>query len=76
MGRNSGVNDHYVKNKLKVVLFPFLHRVLSLPPASFLGFPFYYPISCTCWLYCCFLFLLQGHWTRITEPVGGRLFMT
>ncbi|KAE9595245.1 putative Yif1 family protein [Lupinus albus] len=34
------VNDHYVKNKLKVVLFPFLHR---------------------------------GHWTRITEPVGGRL---
>lgn len=34
------VNDHYVWNKLKVVLFPFLHR---------------------------------GHWTRITEPVGGRL---
>ncbi|KAL0432221.1 UNVERIFIED_CONTAM: protein YIF1A [Sesamum latifolium] len=34
------VNDHYVKNKLKVVLFPFLHR---------------------------------GHWTRISEPVGGRL---
>lgn len=34
------VNDHYVRNKLKVVLFPFLHR---------------------------------GHWTRITEPVGGRL---
>jgi len=23
------VNDHYVKNKLKVVLFPFLHRVSS-----------------------------------------------
>lgn len=21
------VNEHYVKNKLKVVLFPFLHRV-------------------------------------------------
>jgi len=34
------VNDHYVRNKLKVVLFPFLHR---------------------------------GHWTRITEPVSGRL---
>ncbi|GKE11061.1 YIF1B-like protein, partial [Tanacetum coccineum] len=34
------VNDHYVRNKLKVVLFPFLHR---------------------------------GHWTRTTEPVGGRL---
>ncbi|KAL6504540.1 hypothetical protein OROGR_026463 [Orobanche gracilis] len=34
------VNGHYVKNKLKVVLFPFLHR---------------------------------GHWTRISEPVGGRL---
>ncbi|CAN0858028.1 Protein YIF1B-A [Linum grandiflorum] len=34
------VNDQYVMNKLKVVLFPFLHR---------------------------------GHWTRITEPVGGRL---
>ncbi|XP_057773378.1 uncharacterized protein LOC130992659 [Salvia miltiorrhiza] len=34
------VNDQYVKNKLKVVLFPFLHR---------------------------------GHWTRISEPVGGRL---
>ncbi|KAF5746248.1 Integral membrane HRF1 family protein [Tripterygium wilfordii] len=34
------VNDHYVRNKLKIVLFPFLHR---------------------------------GHWTRITEPVGGRL---
>ncbi|XP_054804434.1 uncharacterized protein LOC129307480 isoform X1 [Prosopis cineraria] len=34
------VNDHYVSNKLKVVLFPFLHR---------------------------------GQWTRITEPVGGRL---
>lgn len=34
------VNGQYVRNKLKVVLFPFLHR---------------------------------GHWTRITEPVGGRL---
>nr|CAD1819874.1 unnamed protein product [Ananas comosus var. bracteatus] len=34
------VNDQYVRNKLKVVLFPFLHK---------------------------------GHWTRITEPVGGRL---
>ncbi|KAL7168205.1 hypothetical protein ACSBR2_038609 [Camellia fascicularis] len=34
------VNDHYVRNKLKVILLPFLHR---------------------------------GHWTRITEPVGGRL---
>ncbi|KAI3896158.1 hypothetical protein MKX03_000278 [Papaver bracteatum] len=34
------VNDQYVRNKLKVVLFPYLHR---------------------------------GHWTRITEPVGGRL---
>ncbi|EYU23874.1 hypothetical protein ABFS83_14G310800 [Erythranthe nasuta] len=34
------VNDQYVRNKLKVVLFPFLHR---------------------------------GHWTRISEPVGGRL---
>ncbi|KAL5726438.1 hypothetical protein ACHQM5_009531 [Ranunculus cassubicifolius] len=34
------VNDQYVRNKLKVVLFPFLHR---------------------------------GHWTRITEPMAGRL---
>ncbi|KAJ6680696.1 INTEGRAL MEMBRANE HRF1 FAMILY PROTEIN [Salix purpurea] len=34
------VNDHYVRNKLKIVLLPFLNR---------------------------------GHWTRITEPVGGRL---
>ncbi|XP_010249006.1 PREDICTED: protein YIF1A isoform X1 [Nelumbo nucifera] len=34
------VNDQYVRNKLKVILFPFLYR---------------------------------GHWTRITEPVGGRL---
>lgn len=34
------VNDDYVKNKLKLILFPFFHR---------------------------------GHWTRITEPVGGRL---
>ncbi|XP_042482786.1 protein YIF1B-B-like isoform X1 [Macadamia integrifolia] len=34
------VNDQYVRNKLKIILFPFLHR---------------------------------GHWTRITEPVGGRL---
>ncbi|KAH0874146.1 hypothetical protein HID58_071508 [Brassica napus] len=34
------VNDQYVRNKLKVVLLPFLHR---------------------------------GHWTRISEPVGGRL---
>ncbi|XP_078435935.1 uncharacterized protein LOC144706777 [Wolffia australiana] len=34
------VNDQYVRNKLKVVLLPFLHR---------------------------------GHWTRISEPVAGRL---
>ncbi|ONH92664.1 hypothetical protein PRUPE_8G187900 [Prunus persica] len=34
------VNAHYVRNKLKIILFPFLHR---------------------------------GHWTRRTEPVGGRL---
>uniref|UniRef100_A0ACD5YPS5 Uncharacterized protein n=1 Tax=Avena sativa TaxID=4498 RepID=A0ACD5YPS5_AVESA len=34
------VNSQYVRNKLKVILFPFFHR---------------------------------GHWTRITEPVGGRL---
>ncbi|CAI0459534.1 unnamed protein product [Linum tenue] len=34
------VNDHYVINKLKILLLPFLHR---------------------------------GHWTRITEPVDGRL---
>ncbi|KAK8682505.1 hypothetical protein V6N13_054891 [Hibiscus sabdariffa] len=34
------VNDHYVRNKLNVVLLPFLHR---------------------------------GHWTRISETVGGRL---
>ncbi|KAF9669704.1 hypothetical protein SADUNF_Sadunf14G0134900 [Salix dunnii] len=34
------VNDHYVRNKLKIVLLPFLNR---------------------------------GHWTRITEPVGGKL---
>ncbi|XP_020574626.1 protein YIF1B-like isoform X2 [Phalaenopsis equestris] len=36
----SNVNGLYVWNKLKVILFPFLHR---------------------------------GHWTRITEPVAGRL---
>ncbi|KAK9944547.1 hypothetical protein M0R45_010108 [Rubus argutus] len=35
------VNAHYVRNKLKIILFPFLHG--------------------------------YGHWTRITEPVGGRL---
>ncbi|PIA28952.1 hypothetical protein AQUCO_06400015v1 [Aquilegia coerulea] len=34
------VNDDYVRNKLKVILFPFLHK---------------------------------GHWTRISEPAGGRL---
>ncbi|XP_020256211.1 protein YIF1B-B-like isoform X2 [Asparagus officinalis] len=34
------VNGQYVRNKLKMILFPFLHR---------------------------------GHWTRITDPVGGRL---
>ncbi|XP_047334636.1 protein YIF1B-like [Impatiens glandulifera] len=34
------VNDQYVRNKLKVVFLPFLHR---------------------------------GPWTRISEPVGGRL---
>lgn len=34
------VNGQYVRNKLRVILFPFLHR---------------------------------GHWTRITEPVEGRL---
>ncbi|KAG0455204.1 hypothetical protein HPP92_024163 [Vanilla planifolia] len=34
------VNAEYVRNKLRVILFPFLHR---------------------------------GHWTRITEPVAGRL---
>ncbi|KAG2242462.1 hypothetical protein Bca52824_095689 [Brassica carinata] len=34
------VNDQYVRNKLKIVLLPFLHR---------------------------------GHWTRISEPVVGRL---
>ncbi|PKU71298.1 protein YIF1B-B [Dendrobium catenatum] len=34
------VNGRYVRNKLKVILFPFLHR---------------------------------GHWTRITEPVAGKL---
>lgn len=29
------VNDQYVKNKIKVVLFPFLHRVSSaVSPAS------------------------------------------
>ncbi|KAJ1376093.1 Yif1 family [Sesbania bispinosa] len=35
-----GLSAYGEKNKLKVILFPFLHR---------------------------------GHWTRITEPVGGRL---
>ncbi|XP_021740477.1 protein YIF1B-like [Chenopodium quinoa] len=34
------VNDDYVRNKLKVVLFPFMHR---------------------------------GHWTRITEPMAGKI---
>lgn len=30
------VNDHYVKNKLKVVLFPFLHRVRLGPSVLFI----------------------------------------
>ncbi|XP_021714445.1 protein YIF1B-A-like [Chenopodium quinoa] len=34
------VNDDYVRNKLKIVLAPFLHR---------------------------------GHWTRITEPLAGKI---
>ncbi|KAH0912398.1 hypothetical protein HID58_035719 [Brassica napus] len=34
------MNDQYVRNKLKIVILPFLHR---------------------------------GHWTRISEPVEGRL---
>uniref|UniRef100_M4CTB2 Uncharacterized protein n=1 Tax=Brassica campestris TaxID=3711 RepID=M4CTB2_BRACM len=34
------MNDQYVRNKLKIVLLPFLHR---------------------------------GHWTRISEPIEGRL---
>ncbi|XP_030527835.1 protein YIF1B isoform X2 [Rhodamnia argentea] len=62
------VNDQYVRNKLKVVLFPFLHRV----SADFVG-----QLSLVT-LVCSFINLLvysflQCHWTRITEPVGGRL---
>ncbi|KAH0890003.1 hypothetical protein HID58_052432 [Brassica napus] len=48
------VNDQYVRNKLKVVLFPFLHRPLSKTSS-------------------CFASNDQGHWARISEPVGGRL---
>lgn len=70
------VNDQYVRNKLKVVLFPFLHRVSTNPLVIISAVPsfgfyclFYYCNTC---LALC-LFLIQGQWTRITEPVGGRL---
>ncbi|KAK4777563.1 hypothetical protein SAY87_017750 [Trapa incisa] len=64
------VNDQYVRNKLKVVLFPFLHRV-----------SFILSIILSSRTYVCYLFylvdsanvFLQGPWTRISEPVGGRL---
>lgn len=62
------VNDHYVRNKLKVVLFPFLHRV------SFIQFLPLFSLLKQFKLRSFFSVLLyQGHWTRITEPVGGRL---
>ncbi|KAJ8755398.1 hypothetical protein K2173_019196 [Erythroxylum novogranatense] len=62
------VNDQYVRNKLKVVLFPFLHRVSSNPS-------FYLFDALALFRFCGFFLLhfCQGHWTRITEPVGGRL---
>lgn len=66
------VNDHYVRNKLKVVLFPFLHRVSS-------SFTLFFSLlgELSSLLHRSSMFtnslLLQGHWTRITEPVGGRL---
>lgn len=66
------VNDHYVRNKLKVVLFPFLHRVSS-------SFTLFFSLlgQLSSLLHSSSMFtnslLLQGHWTRITEPVGGRL---
>lgn len=61
------VNDQYVRNKLKVVLFPFLHRVSFISNLSYTCLfvsPF---ISITC------VFYTQGHWTRISEPVGGKI---
>ncbi|KAG6748841.1 hypothetical protein POTOM_048777 [Populus tomentosa] len=48
------VNAHYVRNKLKIVLLPFLNRVSEM---------FLIGITQS----------IKGHWTRITEPVGGRL---
>ena len=71
------VNDHYVKNKLKVVLFPFLHRVSSNSVILFhiylVEFSFHYLILSSCLPLSFFFSCVQGHWTRITEPVGGRL---
>ncbi|KAL0674635.1 hypothetical protein Bca4012_002616 [Brassica carinata] len=51
------VNDQYVTNKLKVVLFPFLHRTFSEQPLSKTS--------------SCFTSNDQGHWARISELVGG-----
>lgn len=67
------VNDHYVRNKLKVVLFPFLHRVSFMQFIPF--FSFRYSLSLNKLKLRSFfsVVLYQGHWTRITEPVGGRL---
>lgn len=59
------VNDSYVRNKLKVVLFPFLHRVRENVIISYI---------CRNLFILLILFsFLQGHWTRVSEPVGGRL---
>lgn len=68
------VNDQYVRNKLKVVLFPFLHRVNTDLVWFCLSFLFFTPTSCYAFPYfSLYSFFLQGHWTRISEPVGGRL---
>lgn len=65
------MNDQYVRNKLKVVLFPFLHRVctnLLISPLLILLSLLSPPYSLIS-----VLLLFQGHWTRITDPIGGRL---
>ena len=72
------VNDHYVRNKLKVVLFPFLHRVSDsfvayIITQSALIFIFFCCVCVTYIHFGGFICHFQGHWTRITEPVGGRL---
>lgn len=57
---------------MKVVLFPFLHRVSAnliriLCLSNHIHAIEFTPSPLSLTLF------FQGHWTRITEPVGGRL---